>query len=268
MLKCNKECCVKVATVVTFLVMITANVLANALPINGISTGEISDSYPNLFAPAGITFSIWGLIYLLLALHTLFQIGIIKDKKAKIKNDVMHKIAIAFSATSLINAAWIFAWHYLFFPLSLLLMVCLLLCLFYIVDLIKLKNLSNFEKLFVRLPFSIYFGWITVATIANVTIMLVSIEWGGFGLSETFWTVLMLLTATLIGGATVIRLKDIAFGGVLVWAFIGILLKHTFDDGFAGQYIGVIATVIICIIVLVGLLVYTKRKAMQKRATR
>jgi len=268
MFKSDKVFLTKTLVGGSFLVMIGANFLANALPINDITTGEISALFPNLFTPAGFAFGIWGLIYLFLAVHTLFQLGILKDKKASIKAEVKQKAAVLFSVTCFLNAAWIYAWHYLMIPLSLLFMICLLVCLYFIVDLLKFKNLSNFEKIVVRLPFSIYFGWISVATIANVTIMLVDFSWNGFSLAESFWTVLILLIATSIGITVVFKSKDIAYGLVFVWAYIGILVQHTSSTGFAGQFLIVIVTVIICSLVLIGAIVQTKLKAMKKQDVR
>ena len=162
----RKEFILKLLVVVTFVAMIIANALANILPINGISTGAVSDSFPNLFAPAGLTFSIWGLIYAMLAGHILYQLGLFRGKERNNNDILLSKIAIAFSVSSLINTAWIFTWHYKIMPLSMALMICLLICLLYIACTISAQSLTKREKLLIRLPFSVYFGWITVATIA------------------------------------------------------------------------------------------------------
>ena len=89
-----------------------------------------------------------------------------------------------------------------------------------------------------RLPFSVYFGWITVATVANITVWLVSIEWSGLGLPDQIWAVLIIAVAAAIGTVTMLRNRDLAYGLVLVWAFVGILIKHTSQTGFGGQYPG------------------------------
>lgn len=250
------KCSVKIIAAVTFLLMIVVNILANTLPINGQTTGEVSNSYPNLFAPAGITFAIWGLIYLLLAGFTLYLLGFFQGSSDAVNFELLNKVGIVFSISSIANAAWIFAWHYNRIPLSMVLMVVILDCLIFINYLINKEELSAREKLFVRLPFSVYFGWITVATIANVTTLLVSIGWDGFGLSEQFWTVIILIVGMLIGTATIIRNKDIAYGLVMLWAYAGILLKHVSESGFAGQYPAVIYTVIACMIIFVIDVIY------------
>lgn len=246
----------KLLVVVTFIAMVAVNALANILPINGISTGAVSDSYPNLFAPAGLTFSIWGLIYMLLAAYTLYQLGLFRGKEKKANDVLLRHTGIVFSISSLVNTAWIFSWHYRIIPLSMVLMAFLIICLIYIIYLINAQSLTLREKLLIRLPFSVYFGWITVATIANATTLLVSIEWNGFGLPESTWTVIMLTVGTLIGTATAVRFKDIAYGLVLVWAYTGILIKHTTASGFSNQYPGVIITVIICIALFIAVDVF------------
>jgi hypothetical protein len=143
-------------------------------------------------------------------------------------------------------------------------MALLLICLIYIAFIIKAQNLTLREKAFIRLPFSVYFGWITVAAIANATTLLVSLGWNGFGLSETVWTIIMLGAGLLIGMTTTLRLKDMAYGLVVVWAYAGILIKHTSTAGFSNQYSGVILAVAICIALLVASVLYVLFIRMRK----
>lgn len=241
---------VQICAAVAYVLMIVMNALANLLPINGITTGQVSDAYPNLFAPAGLTFAIWGVIYLLLAGFILYQLGLLQDRRGAMKPHLLHKVAVLFTVSSLANVAWIFSWHYRLIPLSMFLMVIILLSLINIVQAIGYRHLSQREKLLVRLPFSVYLGWITVATIANATTLLVSWGWKGFGLSEPVWAIIMIFTGTLIGGATTLRNRDAAYGLVLVWAYLGIILKHTSATGFAGQYPLVIAATALCLLIL------------------
>jgi len=254
---------IKIITTVTFSAMVIANALANALPINGLTTGQISDFYPNLFAPAGWTFAIWGLIYLLLAVYTLYQLGVFQDNIDTVRGELLNEIGILFSISSVANAAWIFAWHYRVVPLSLVLIVVILVCLILINQKINKEQLSAKEKLFVGLPFSVYFGWITVATIANATILLVSLNWQGFGLTEPTWASIVIILGFLIGAVTMLKNRDVAYGLVIVWAYAGILFKHTSTDGFGGQYPVIINITIVCIgLLLLGeayLLISKKR---------
>ena len=237
--------------------MVAVNFLANGLPINNRSTGEISDAYPNLFAPAGPTFSIWGLIYLLLGGYVLYQF-LEKDQKIE---DLFRKINPLFIATSLANISWIFAWHYDSIGLSVIIMAALLVLLIRIADILRAESFTVWGKLFIWAPFSIYFGWITVASIANITVFLVSIGWDGFGIADALWTSVILLVGAVIGIARMRRDNNIAYGMVFIWAYAWILFKHISEDGFDGQYPSIIATAIACLVLLafsVGRRVYKK----------
>lgn len=273
---------VKVVVVVTYLVMITVNALANIIPINGRNTGEISDSYENLFAPAGLTFSIWGVIYLLLGAHVLYQLGLFHgpelDAGARLAGDagrgvgtassraaLLTRVGVLFSLSSIANTAWILTWHYDFILVSTILLATMLVLLILITRVIRRTELSTRDRLLVRLPFSVYFGWITVATIANVTVWLVSIDWDGFGFSEPAWALLILAVGAVIGTAVILSDRDIAYGLVLIWAYLGIWIKHTSPDGFDGAYPTVAAMAIAGIVVFVaaGVLVLLRRSTVR-----
>lgn len=240
----------KKTVALTFLIMVAVNALANILPIGGKNTGQISDSYPNLFAPAGLTFSIWGLIYLLLAGYTVYQLGLFQKEKSILRDGLLTKVGVLFSISSAANAIWIFAWHYEILTASMMLMVVILVCLILINQILSKETLPPSEKLFVRLPFSVYFGWITVATIANATTLLVSTGFDGLGMTDAAWTVIMIFAGALIGTATMLRNRDAAYGLVIIWAYAGIIIKHTSAAGFDGQYPQVIAAAGICIALL------------------
>ncbi|MFP4645962.1 MAG: tryptophan-rich sensory protein [Candidatus Woesearchaeota archaeon] len=242
-----KNTFLKIIAAVAFIAMVVVNYLANSLPINNRSTGAISDSYPNLFAPAGVTFSIWGLIYLLLAGYVLYQFISFGKKESRKNEGLLKRINSLFIISSIANISWIFAWHYDFIGLSVLIMAVLLIALIRIADILRLQKFSSLEKLFLSTPFSVYFGWITVATIANVTVFLVSIGWGGFGIADFIWTIIMLLTGLAIGIWRMNRDNSIAYGLVLIWAYLGILLKHLSGKGFDGQYPGIILTASVCL---------------------
>ncbi len=243
-----------VLVTITFILMVTVNALANILPIAGITTGEVSDSFPNLFAPAGVTFSIWGVIYVLLGLYTLYQLGLFQKEKAT-DPQLLIRIGNIFAFSSLINAIWIFCWHYSIIFLSVILMLLILLSLIAIHLLLKNNPMTRKEWLFIKLPFSIYFGWITVATIANVTALLVTLGFSGWGLSEAMWTSTLIIIATLIGMTTGFLAKDIPYVATLIWAFAGILIKHTSESGFNRAYPVVITTVQVAMAVLVATLI-------------
>lgn len=235
---------IKVTVVLTYLAMVIINVLANSLPINGITTGAVSDAYENLFAPAAITFIIWGLIYLLLLIYSFFQLGIVFKNINEKRSELLKKIGIFFSVSSVANFFWILAWHYDQMLLALILIVVVLLCLIVISQLIRKENLNLKERLLIKLPFSIYFGWISVATIANVVVVFVKLNWNGLGIAPAVWTMIILGVGTVIGIATMFRNRDLAYGLVFLWAYAGIIIKHT--SFFEGAYPGVIMTAGIC----------------------
>ena len=240
-----KEVLIKIFSALAYLAMVFVNYLAVSIPLNNRSTGEISDAYPNLFAPAGITFSIWGVIYLLLGAYVVYQL-FSNNKKTKI---LLKQTNLLFIQNSIVNMLWIFAWHYDFIWLSLILMIALLATLIKIADLHNGVKFNSLENLVIKTPFSVYFGWITVATIANVTVFLVSIGWNGFGIPDFIWTAVVLFVGMLIGIARMKKDKSIPYGLVLIWAYFGILYKHTSAVGFSGQYPLVILVTSACIII-------------------
>lgn len=256
---------INIVMAATYIGMVTVNALANTLPINGVNTGQVSDSYPNLFAPAGITFAIWGVIYLLLAFHTAYQLGMLREGRSTASRNLLQRIGVLFAITSVINGVWIFMWHYRMIPATMILMLALLVCLAAINLLIRRETLTVKEKFFIRLPFSIYFGWITVATIANTVVLLVSLDWDGFGIGDSAWAVFIIATGMLIGTATMLFNKDMAYGLVLIWAYAGILIKHISAAGFNKSHLEVIITVTACLIIFLGaeisLIGFTRKKA-------
>lgn len=213
------------SNILGLVLVLTLNTLAVTLPIAGRNTGEISDFYPNLFVPAGYAFSIWSIIYILLIIFVIIQAkGLFSStKKAP---DYVQNIGWWFVISCLFNASWILAWHYLLTALSVIIMLGILTSLIQIYLRLDIHYPSNKNPLLVRLPFSVYLGWITVATVANVTAFLVSIDWSGFGISPIYWTVIMILVAASVGVIAFWKRKDVAFVSVLIWALVAILVKR------------------------------------------
>lgn len=246
---------VKALVVLTYVAMIAVNALANILPINGKTTGGVSDSYQNLFAPAGLTFAIWGVIYLLLGAHVLYQLGLFHESKSETAPRpaaLLERVGVLFSLSSLANVAWILSWHYDLILVSTLLLATMLVLLILITRMILGAELSTRDQVFVRLPFSVYFGWITVATIANITVWLVNTGWNGFGIAQATWAVVIIAVGAIIGTAVIIGDRDVAYGLVLVWAYLGIWIKHTSAEGFNGAYPAVSTTALIGIAVFIA----------------
>lgn len=210
-----------------FLGTVAVNALANVLPINNITTGALSDLYPNLFVPAGLTFTIWGLIYVLLGIFVIYPL-IPSVRRDPQKVDFVQKIGPLFFISCLANIGWIFAWHYQILPLSLIFMLILLGCLLFIYLRLNVgkSETTRAERYFAHLPFSVYLGWITIATIANVTALLVNINWNTWGLSEQFWAVAVIIVGIAIALSMLFTRKDIYYCLVVDWALLGILLKR------------------------------------------
>lgn len=242
---------IPIITLITYLIMITLNALANILPINGRNTGEISDFYENLFAPAGITFSIWGLIYILLLGYSIYQLSYYTSKNEDNKKLILF-ISWIFSISSIANSFWILAWHFDLIFISLVLMIIILVSLILINLKLRKKQLTLMQQLLIRLPFNVYLGWITVAAVANVTTFLVSIEWNQFGIAEYIWTDVIILIAAIIGFIAALFYRSMAYGLVIIWAYVGIAIKHLSPTGYNGEYMSVLVTVFVSIILLIA----------------
>ena len=206
------------------IIVIAVNALANILPINGLNTGQISGFYPNYFVPAGFTFGIWGIIYILLIGFVVFSIAISFGAGDAASEKIMQAISFTFQITCLLNAGWILAWHYLQLGFSLVIMVGLLvfLCKIFlrIQDLERPSKASY--KFWLQQPFVVYLAWISVATIANVTALLVGIGWQGGFLSPDIWSTAMIIIGFALGNYFIIHYKKYFYAFVLSWAFFGI----------------------------------------------
>ncbi len=239
--------------VVGFIAVLIVNYLANALPIGWISTGALSDLYPNLFVPVGLTFSIWGLIYLMLGVFVVYQIVDVYKKQSKC---IVQKIGIWFLLSCLTNIAWIFAWQYQQVLLSvgiIILFLAVVIVLSYKVS-IGHKLGKRWEKICVQVPFSLYLGWLSVATIANITALLVHIGWTGRGMTDIFWTTTVIVVAALLALLALWRKADIVYSLVIIWAFLGIILKRlAVDPVYASSIIWVLWICISVISLWIGL---------------
>jgi benzodiazapine receptor len=209
--------------IIALLSTLAINYLSTALPINGMTPGEISDRFPVRFTPAGYVFAIWSIIYLGLMAYAVYQ-----ALPSQRLNPRLVAIAWPFVLSCLANSLWIFAWHYGYFPLSLLFMLVLLgaLITIYLRLVPAFRSAPAIERWSTHIPFRIYLGWITVATIANTTIVLYDQGWRGAPFSEPLWAAILLGIATVIGLFFALRLRDAAYTLVLVWAFVGIYVKQ------------------------------------------
>lgn len=236
----------------SYCAMVFVNALAIMLPLNSKTTGELSDAYPNLFVPAGITFSIWGVIYTMLLVFVIYQMSDIISPVKK-REDVVSKIGMLFVLSSILNIGWIFAWHYENVLLSLLIMILLLstLIAIYLKLEIGKKQVSGLETFALHIPFSIYLGWISVATIANATAFLVDYNWSGFGVSHAIWTVAVIAVGAALTIVMLCKRGDLSYAAVIIWAYFGIIIKRAaFKDDSS------IAIMIACIAFILLILVF------------
>ncbi len=219
----NKDTLRQVIVILAVIAVIAINILATTLPLNGLNTGEISDRFDIYFVPAGYVFSIWSLIYLGLIAYAIFQ-----ALPAQKENPRLRSIGYIFVFSCLANITWLFLWHYEVFLFTLVAMLALLLSLIAIylrLDVGRAK-VSAGEKWSVHIPFGIYLGWITVATIANATQLLYYLGWNGWGISPEIWAVIILAAGVIISAAMSLTRADIAYSLVLVWAYVGIAVRH------------------------------------------
>lgn len=236
---------------VAFVGTLVVNGLAGSTTlIGGTNTATVSNDVPTLFTPAGSTFAIWGVIYLLVAAYVVYSLHFARKKSAILKAETIDAITPLFTASSLINIAWIFAWQYKVFWLAVILIIALLVTLGQIVSLLRDKQFSLVERVVVKAPFSIYFGWLTVATVANISIALVNSGWTGTGSTAAGWTIAILIIAAVVGIFTMLRNTDCLYGLVFVWAFNGILTKHMSTADWNGQYPLIIGALVSLIAVL------------------
>jgi hypothetical protein len=213
----------QISVFLSILATIVINALANALPINGQNTGEISDRFKVYFVPEGYVFSIWGVIYLGLIAYAVFQ-----ALPSQRENPRLRATGWWVVLGGLANIVWIFLWHYEQFPLTIFGMLLLLatLLITYLRLGIGKTPVQGVEKWAVRLPFSIYLGWITVATVANATSLLDYLKWDGFGIADETWMVIVLAVVLLIAVLMNFTRRDAAYAAVLLWALAGIGIKH------------------------------------------
>lgn len=220
--------------------VIAINALANTTRLNGVRTGEIADRFPNLFTPAGLTFSIWGLIYALLLAYIVYG-AVHAFRKHEDVSVKINQISPWFLLTCVANVGWLLCWHYEQLGLSVLVMLALLGTLIAIYVLLRrapaVSRKGNY--FFLKLPFGVYLGWISIASMANITTLLVQAGWNRADLSEDFWLSALLLVAIGLTLFMALRNKDMEYTAVVIWALLGIIIKRTQanDTGLVGFYV-------------------------------
>jgi hypothetical protein len=238
---------------VAFALTVLVNGLAGSTTIlGGKLTAQISDANPTLITPAGYVFSIWGIIYVLLGVFVVFQA--LPSQKGK---DYQGRVGWLFVLSSLLNIAWLFLWQFEYLSLSVVLMFLLLATLIAIYLRLNVgkSTVSLREKLAIHVPFSVYLGWITIASIADVAVTLVSVGWDGFGISPETWAALIVIIALVIALLVIVTRKDVAYGLVIVWASVGIAVKQSGNQSIV---MTAETSAIIVAIVLAASILFTK----------
>ncbi len=221
----NRQFFFQAVNVVAFVVTIAVNGLAGSTTLlGGVTSAEVSDMYPTLVTPAGFTFSIWGAIYTLLLLFTVYQL--LPRNRDK---PFLSQIGLLFALSGACNVSWLFLWHYDLITYSLVLMLALLASLILVYRRLDIGRaaVSLKERVFVHLPFSVYLGWISIATIANVSVALTAVRWDGWGIPDATWAVVIICVALVLTLALLATRKDVAFSLVVVWALVGIISKQS-----------------------------------------
>jgi len=200
--------------------VIVINAIAGSTKLlNGQNTADVSAANPTLITPAGFTFSIWGVIYVLLFVFVVFQL-----LPPHRQDPFNSQVSYLFILSSIFNISWLFLWQYDYIAASVPMIFALLASLIaiYLRLNVGTSQVSLKEKLSVHLPFSVYLGWITVASIADAAAALVSVNWEGFGVSPTLWALIVIVLALLITLTVLGTRRDIAYGLVIAWALVGI----------------------------------------------
>lgn len=240
----------RLVATLAFLATLVVNALANLLPINGLNTGQVSDLYPSLFTPAGITFSIWSVIYMLVT-------GFVVYTWVRRNDTFLTTLLPWFIASCLLNISWILAWHFLLPAVSVCIMAGMLFVLTRMFRLVHTAPRPHtvWEQFLVLLPFTLYAAWICVATIANVSALLVSAGWQGGFLSMEQWTALMMAVAAMLAIFITLDYRVPAFALVVMWALFGIYLRW-----HETAYTVITYTAIILQLLLAGTVLFVLRR--------
>lgn len=234
--------------------MLMVNLLANILPIGIGNTGEVSARYPTLITPAPYTFMIWGVIYGFMFLFILYQWGCFNRFLPAKPN--LKSIGIWFTLSCLLNIGWILAWHHDAIFLSVVLMFCLLISLIILSARTDIRGKPLLEKITSGIGFELYTGWIMVATIVNISVLLTKLEWNRFGLSESFWTIIILLVGVILSYLVMIFGHKTFVVLPFIWAYTGILVRHLSSTEFAGSHAGIIVIILAGIsLMIIGLMI-------------
>jgi hypothetical protein len=259
----KKETPEKIMVIIAFLIMIAFIMLSYFLPAGGQNITEIMASYPNLFTPADYSFLMWWIIYLLFTGFVIYQLGLFGHKHLVVRPEALHHTRMIFIGICAMSAVCIMAWQFDYLALSAMLVLIMLACIRFLCRYLTLEDMSGCDRVFIRLPFSILYAWLTILTISTLAILFVSIRWKAFGIPLTVWAVATFVILAVYAVMRSQKNKDFAYCFTMIWLYIGLLVKHTAKDGMNGKYPAIIAAIIFGILILAGcagVLLYRKRK--------
>lgn len=214
---------------------LVATLVINALGatgfINGLSQKEVSDMYPTLITPSPATFSIWSVIYILLI--ALVVLMLIKHQD-HYYGKAIDKISFLFWLTCIFNMAWIVLFSYNLIGLSTVVIFALLLTTIFILK--EIGKLQTQRRFLLPVTFGLYSGWLFIATVVNITLWLVKIQWNGFGISSEIWGIIVLLVSIVLTGMVLLSIKNGIFPISIAWAYFGIYNNLLSPEGYNNQY--------------------------------
>lgn len=246
-----RQALVLVAVIVT----IAFNGLSQSLPIGGRTSADVSNTYLTYFTPANYAFAIWGVIYALLLAYGIYQ-----ALPAQRANPNARKIAGLFVLSCVLNCLWITLFQYDQILVSLLVIVGFLLSLIgiYVRLGVGQAEVSTADRWLLQLPFSVYLGWLCVATIANASVLGVAQNWGDLlGIAAPSWAAIMVVIATLLGLILLFARRDVALVLVFVWAFTAIIEKQS---GTPVVTTTALVAVVVLVVGVTAILVLNRRK--------
>lgn len=259
----KSENLLKLSVVVSYIFMILINVLSFVFPFNGNTMIDILRYYPVLFAPAKYTHLIWGAMYGTLFAFVIYQLDIFGTKK-NMEKEILYYARIVSISICLLNAIWILAWQYDYLALTVMIIFTTLITLKVFGKRLSVEYFTVREKILIRLPFSIYYALILITTVSNILVLLDSVRWKGWGISEVHWIIIVIIIVTSAVGYRAIRNKDLAFCFTIIWTYIGMLIRHTSPNNLDKAYPSIIFMLIISIFVLIStagyLLIYKKKR--------
>lgn len=230
-----------------FVMMIAVNIAADVIPLNNVTTAQISARHETLLTPSGFTFAIWGLIYLLLFFFILYQDGIGRKKGDGDNPDLVHAVSVLFILSSAFNIGWVIAWHYDYMILSFLLIFSMWTTLILAYTRLKKEAKNSREHFCFQIPFSIYTAWISAAMAVNFLILIKTLTPPLLGISETTWSMGLIIGIGLFAEFILIRYRDFAFALTALWAIAGIFYHYAVE--LSKEYIHVDMLMLLAIIV-------------------